>query len=160
MHLPPSLFLHATYAANTSKNSNDICKQFYLLKRIYYEIFLVVKSHCLSLVHALYTLHCTVYEVLRGLIKTKKDREFNTPLQPSNCRSISNMHSCVYFTNLRFYGMHIIIRRNRYNRTFRRYPMCLVYILKAYYLYWICRPVVRGKVCTMQNATGFLRELK
>lgn len=93
---------------------------FILLKRIYYEIFLVVKSHCLSLVHALFTtvnqLHCTVYEVLRGLIKTK-DRGFNTPLQPSNCRSISNMHSCIYFTNLRFYGMHIIIRRNRYNRT-------------------------------------------
>lgn len=95
-----------------------------------------------------------------GVWLKQKDRGFNTPLQPSNCRSISNMHSCVYFTNLRFYGMHIIIRRNRYNRTFRRYPMCLVYILKAYYLYWICRPVVRGKVCTMQNATGVSSRIK
>lgn len=75
MHLPPSLFFYMLHMQLTQVKIQMIhVNSFILLKRIYYEIFLVVKSHCLSLVPALYTLHCTVYEVLRGLIKTKRQR--------------------------------------------------------------------------------------
>lgn len=65
---------------------------FIFLKRINYEILFVVKSHCLSLVHALYTLHCTVYEVLRGLIKTKR-QEGSTP--HSNLVTADQYPTCI-----------------------------------------------------------------
>lgn len=69
---------------------------FIFLKRIYYEISLVVKSHCLSLIHGLLTtvnqLHCTVYEVLRGLIKTKR-QESSTP--HSNLVTADQYPTCI-----------------------------------------------------------------
>lgn len=52
---PFPFFLHATYAATQVKNQMIHINSFIFLKRIYNEISLVVKSHCLSLIHGLLT---------------------------------------------------------------------------------------------------------